>query len=108
MAARLVADLENIEFVSDQERLYFHQAKLGEDVIQWLNSPVGRYLHGVANQEIEELRDALEKCDPDSRRGKRKIRKLQLKAQAARYFMQWCTEAVQNGEAAFRQIQEEQ
>lgn len=99
-----MADLDNIEFVSDQERLYFTQAKLGEDIISWLNGPIGRYLHGVAKQEIEELRTVLETCDPETRRGIRKIRKLQRKADAARYFMQWCTEAIQEGEFAFRAL----
>lgn len=99
-----MSDLGNLEFISDQERIYFEQAKLGEDVIAFLNSKVGRYLHGCAKQEIEELRDALERCNPDSIFGRRKIRRLQKKATAARYFMQWCVEAVQVGEFAFKQL----
>ena len=102
-----MAELQHLEFISDQERIYFEQAKLGEDVIQWLNGPVGRYLHGVAKQEIEELRDALEACNPESIFGRRKIRRLQKKAQAARYFMQWCTEAIQEAEYAFKQLDQQ-
>ena len=103
-----VADLDNLEFVNDQERQYFAQAQLGEQVYQFLHSPTGRYLHGCAKQEINALRDELERCDLDTRLGRwwagRKIRKLQRKAAAARYFMQWCAEAINNGEFAYQHL----
>ena len=93
-----------LEFLNDQERTYFAQARLGEEVIQFLNSNVGKYLHGCAKQEVEELRNALEECNPDSIFGRRKIRRLQRKVGAARYFMQWCAEAINQGEFAYHQI----
>lgn len=97
---------EDVEFIDNKEREYFARAKLGEDVLSFLRGPVGRYLHGCAKQELEAHRDALETCNIDSIFGRRKLRRLQKKADAARYFMQWCTEAIQDGDAAFQEIQD--
>ena len=58
-------DKLDIEFASDQERDYFAQAKLGEDVIGFLRTPVGRYLHGCAKQEIEQLKKELAATQKD-------------------------------------------
>lgn len=96
----------NIDFVDQREQQYFAQAKIGNDVYDFLHSPVGRYLHGCAKQEVEALRDELEKCNPDSIWGRRKIRRLQVKAEAARNFMTWCAEAIQVGEHAYAQLEE--
>lgn len=106
MAAAAADRLANVRFVDDREREYFAQASLGEDVRGFLVSPVGRYLHGCAQQEVDALRDELEKVNPDSFWGKRKLRKLQQRAAAARYFMTWCAEAIQTGEMAYRQLEE--
>lgn len=96
---------DGLEFVSLQEREWFARAKLGEEAIQFLQSNIGRYLHGCAKQEVDTMRDALEQCNPDSIFGRRKIRRLQKKTQSARYFMQWCAEVINDGEFAFRQLQ---
>jgi len=98
----------NIEFISPQEREYFARAHLGEEAIQFLNSNIGKYLHGCAKQEVELLRDALEQHNPDSIFGRRKIRKLQKKAEVARYFMQWCAEVINDGEHAFQQLKQDE
>ena len=98
--------LRGVEFVDLQEREYFARAKLGLDVYDFLRSPVGRYLHGCAKQEIETLRDELEKSNPDSIFGRRKVRRLQTEAKAARMFMRWLAEAIQDGDFASRQLEE--
>jgi hypothetical protein len=98
--------MRQIHFVDKREREYFHQAKLGQDTIDFLRSDVGKYLHGCAKQEIEILRDELEKVNPDSIWGRRKLRRLQKKAEAARFFMTWCAEAIQVGEVAYRELDE--
>jgi hypothetical protein len=98
--------LRNIQFIDQREREYFSQAKLGQDVIDFMHSDVGRYLHGCAKQEVEAHRDALEKCNPDTIWGRRKIRRLQGKADAARNFMTWCAEAITAGEMAYHQLEE--
>lgn len=98
--------IEQIQFIDKNEQDYFAQAKLGEDIREFLVSAPGRYLHGCAKQEIEQYRDALEKCNPDSIFGKRKIRRLQKRAEAGRFFMTWCAEAIQVGEMAYQQLEE--
>lgn len=98
--------LEQIHFIDNTERAYFAQAKMSEDVIEFLMSPVGKYLHGCAKQEVEALRDELERVNPDSIWGRRKLRRLQKRAKAARYFMTWCAEAIQVGEMAYQQLEE--
>lgn len=95
-----------INFVDEREREYFAQARMGQDVLDFLRSPAGKYLHGCARQEVELLRDELEKVNPDSIWGRRKLRRLQKRAKAARYFMTWCAEAIQVGEMAYRQLEE--
>lgn len=108
MAQDTADDELQIEFISSQEREYFARANLGEEAIQFLNSNIGKYLHGCAKQEVEILRDAMEECNPDSIFGRRKLRRLQAKAQPARYFMQWCVEVINDGEFAFQQLKNDE
>lgn len=108
MAEQTKDRFAGIQFVDQQEREYFAQAQLGEEAIQFLHSNLGRYLHGCAQQEVEALRDELEKIDPDRRLSffsRRKLRRLQKEAQAARYFMRWLAEAIQQGNYAFNQLE---
>jgi hypothetical protein len=98
--------IEGLSFLDDRERMFFAQASLGENAVQFLHSDVGRYLHGCAKQEVETLRDELETVNLHSFFGRRKLKKLQMKAQAARYFMQWMAECIQDGEAAYHQLEE--
>ena len=95
-----------IEFLDDRERLLFAQAQLGDQTIEWMNSPVGQYVRGCAIQEIEDLRDQLEKSNPMSLFGRRKIQRLQQDAKAARFVLQWLTEAINDGENAYQQLKE--
>ena len=104
--ANLEERVAQLEFIDRTEQEYFAQAKLGEDVREFLVSPVGRYLHGCAKQEVGRYRDELEQCNPDSIFGRRKMRRLQKNAKAARYFMIWCAEAIQVGDMAYQQLEE--
>ncbi len=90
----------DIEFVDEQERAYFAEAMVGEEVRQFLLSDTGRYLHGRAKQEYDRCRDEMFDTDPYTPEGKRKWLKLKADAQAAKWFMRWCVEAIQNGENA--------
>ena len=56
--------LPNVEFVNEQERQYFAEAVLGEEVRQFLQSDVGRYLHGRAKGEYDRCRDKMFDLDP--------------------------------------------
>ena len=96
---------DNIEFVDSREQEYFAQAKIGEEIRQFLSSTTGRYLHGCARQELEDVRTELEKCNIDSLFGRRKVKRLQVKAESARNFMRWLAEAMMEGDNAFRELE---
>jgi hypothetical protein len=103
-----VANIDDIDFVDATERTYFAQAQVGEQMHAFLRSPEGRYLHGCAKREVEMLRDELESLNVDgwfTFFGKRKLRRLQRKAEAARFFMTWCAEAIQEGKQAFNELE---
>lgn len=89
-----------IEFVNEQEREYFAEAVLGEEARQFLQSTVGRYLHGCAKQEYDRCRDEMFDCDPYTPEGKREWTKLKRNAAASQHFMRWCVEAITRGDQA--------
>lgn len=100
-------ELSRLEFVNDQERIYFAEAHLGEQMRQFLNGDIGRYLHGRAKAQYTE---ALEKCihaDLKTSDGRAEAAKAQFDAAVAEAFMGWCADAIQNGEIAYHKIQEE-
>lgn len=92
--------MENIHFVNERERMYFAEASLGIEVQQFLESTVGRYLHGCAKQEYDQARSDAFELDPYTPEGKKKWQELQNKARAAEHFMRWCVEAIQAGKNA--------
>jgi hypothetical protein len=97
--------LEGIDFVNDQERQYFAEAVIGEEVRQFLVSSVGKFLHGCAKAEYDNCRDEMFDLDPYTPEGKREYMRLKANAWAASHFMEWCVEAVQNGNNAATQLE---
>ena len=97
--------LEGITFISDQERQYFAEAVIGEEVRQFLVSSVGKFLHGCAQAEYDECRNEMFDLDPYTPDGKREYMRLKAKAWAAVHFMEWCVEAIQNGQNAATQLE---
>ena len=97
-------DFSNIEFIDAQERQYFAEAHLGHETVDFLRSPVGRLLHGRAKQEVEQAQVAMMDINPTTRRGFKKFKKIQETAQQAKWFMQWCAETIEQGNAAATQI----
>jgi len=96
------------EDMTERERVLFAEAKLGMDVEHFLKSDVGRLLRGRAAQEIEEAKIELLECNPDTFFGRRRIKKLQNKAQLANQFMSWCAEAITGGRNAEIQLQDDE
>lgn len=90
----------DIEFVNEQEREYFAEAVIGEEVRQFLVSDVGRYLHGRAKQEYDRCRDEMFDLDPYTPEGKAKYLNLKADAAAAAHFMRWCVDAISRGDQA--------
>ncbi len=92
-----MADPTQLEFVNEQEREFFAEAILGEEVKQFLTSSTGRYLHGCAKQEYDRCRDEMFDIDPYTPEGKREYLKLKADAAAAAHFLAWCVDAVTRG-----------
>jgi hypothetical protein len=99
----------NVTFRDEKERELFAAVMLGENVRRFLlEDPVGRYLHHRAKQVIGQAEvDALT-VDPDGWRGwfqaRRKLRKLRQRAEAARMFINFLAEAINDGNNAEREL----
>ena len=92
--------LPSVEFVNEQEQSYFAEAVLGEDIRQFLQSTVGRYLHGRAKAEYDRCRDLMFDLDPYTPEGKQEYIRLRREAAAASHFMRWCVDAITLGDQA--------
>lgn len=96
--------LNSLEFVDERERLYFAQAQLGDEAVRFLQSPIGRYLHGRAKQQADECSAEALSCNPDSYFGRRKLVKLQKKSATALAFMSWCVDIITEGDLAGQEL----
>ena len=92
--------LEHIEFINDQEREYFAKAMVGEEVLSFLNSTTGMYLHGRAKQVFQKCITEMFELNPYTAKGKIEHERIQRKAWCAEQFMKWCGEAIFNGQQA--------
>lgn len=103
------ADISGIVFIDDMERQYFEEARLGEQVRAFLVSPAGRYLHGRAKLQLEEVKEKLLDLDPRSSESAAKdFECAKLDAKTAQSFMRWCSDAINNGEQAYQQLQNQE
>lgn len=91
-----------IQFHSEDERALFTEARLGQEAIDFLSSPLGRLLQGRAETDIEEAKDVLVDLDPGDTST---IQTWQTKAKVARQFIRWIGEAIQNGRNAEQQLE---
>ena len=99
--------LGNIDFTSEKERDWFLEAILGDEVQEFLNSSVGRYLHGRAKGEYNECVRSMFELDPYTPEGKKEHDSLKERATHAENFMKWCADAIQGGRTAETLIQNE-
>lgn len=77
----------------------------------FLESNVGRYMHGRAKAEIERCQVAALECDPGFGLfrwgvGRRKLARLREEAAIADKFIRWCAEALIDGENAYTELKE--
>lgn len=98
--------LNTLQFVDDREKQYFAEAQLGLQVRDFLASPAGRYLHGRAKLELEEVKEELLKLNPYSLFGRRAFKRLKERQAHAENFMRWCAEAITEGVQAERKLEE--
>jgi hypothetical protein len=80
----------------DKETL-IAEAILGKDAEEFINSELGQYMVGSAEQEAHEAYEALKKVLPWRRR---KIQELQNKIWLAEHFKEWLAELVTAGKQA--------
>jgi hypothetical protein len=95
-----------VDFVDEKERELFARTQLGLAAVDFLDTDLGRYLHGRAQKEIEQAQvDSLD-CNTRTWWGRRKHANLQNKALIARNFLKWIVEAIQDGEVAHQELSE--
>lgn len=100
-------DYSTVTFISEQEREYFAEAHLGEQVRDFLVSPVGRYLHGRAKQIVADGKDKLADLnDPTTPEGVVSWKSIKQEMANAESFMKWLAEAMINGDNAAMQLKE--
>lgn len=97
---------EDLDRFDDRERELYATMILREDVLEFLRSPVGRYLHGRAKLDLEAAKEDLLDCNPLSWWGRRKILKIQHRADVARSLMRYCVDAINDGHVAEKQLTE--
>jgi hypothetical protein len=97
----MVADptqLEHIEFINDQEKQYFAEAMVGEEVLNFLNSTTGMYLHGRAKKVYQKCITEMFELDPYTAQGKKAHARIQKEAWCAEQFIKWCSDAIIQGQ----------
>jgi hypothetical protein len=82
--------------MSDEDEL-IAEAEIGDEAKKFVESPLGKTLIGMAQQEVALAQEALEEVDPSDTE---KIRALQNKAKVARNFESWLSELISKGENA--------
>jgi hypothetical protein len=80
------------------------EALLGEEAEKFLESAVGRYLIGAAQQEVAAAQEDLENADPSNEKA---IRDIQCRAKVGRMIEKWLLELVDKGRAAVEIYQHE-
>ena len=89
--------LSGIEFINEQEQLYFAEAMVGEEVQQFLFSTTGKILHGRAKEVRQQCIEELFKLDPYTPEGKKEHARIQRDAWCAEHFLIWCHKAIMQG-----------
>lgn len=79
-------------------------AAMGEEARKFIESELGRCVLGLAQQETEAAREALETVNPGDTQ---KIMELQQQARFGRTFGQWLRELVDEGEHAIQIFQQQ-
>lgn len=95
--------MNDIVFKNDEERVLFEEARLGQDALTFLRTPLGKWLQAVAKQEKQQSMEELLDIECTNRL---EIMKAQMTAKIADNFIRWIGEAIQNGRIAEQQLEE--
>lgn len=88
----------------ESERFLLASFAVGEEIDHFLKTDTGRYLQGMAEQEIGEAIRAFLEHDLD--RNRDLVGKAQVKAQRAKQSFHWMLEAIEQGRASEHQLRE--
>ena len=89
-----------IEFTDDQERQYYAEAVIGEDVRNFLNSTTGQLLKGRAEQVKQKCIEEMFEIDPYTPEGKKEHARIKQESWCANHFLLWCIDAIIEGNQA--------
>jgi len=87
--------------MTPEEEVLLAEAMLGRDAEDFLNSDIGRYIIGRADQEIAEATELLTRVSPWRRR---RIAQLQNDIWRAQSVKGWLAEMITSGKAAFHAL----
>ena len=88
-------------FIDDNERAMFVEAKMGEEVMMFLNSDPGRMVRSLIKGDVVAAREALTHVPPWRRR---KIQALQNRVHQGTTILGYLSELIQRGESAYIQL----
>ncbi len=89
-------------FIDEQERLLFSESKYGEDMINFLNSDLGRLIRGSAKHDMNEALNGMKDTAPWR---KQRMQKFQNQYRVAESLVAYCAEIIQRGEHAFTALE---
>lgn len=89
--------------MTPEEEVLFAEAVLGRDAEEFLNSDLGRYMVGRAEQHEREAMEMLSKVSPWRRN---RIRQLQNEIWRAQSMKGWIAEMVTSGRAAMHALED--
>lgn len=93
--------------MTEDQLVYMGEARMAETIRRFLGTELGEYLVGRAQIEMEEAKDAMTRLNPFWPGAKRKLARLQQDYRVAEKFVKWLHEAIQNGDIAAAQLEDE-
>ena len=97
---------KGVDFVDEAEATYFAEARLGQQTLEFLHSPVGRLLHGRALNVVDQAKEDLLDIDVETKEGRKQFKEVKTIVQHAQWFMRWCADAIENGRESEVQLNE--
>lgn len=89
-------------FANETEKVLFHQAKYGTDVLDFLNTEAGRMIRTLVKEDIRENTAKLKAVSPWR---KRRITELQNQIKQGETWLYYLADLIHRGEHAYLQLQ---
>lgn len=92
---------DDVQFIDDSERALFAEARMGEDVISFLNGDAGRMIRTLVKEDV---REAIGLLKTTSSWRRRRIQQLQTRIQQGETLIYYLADVIQRGEQAYLQL----